>query len=89
MMSLGEFLDPLRRLHDWIVGLLFLFAIWAASVLSYPARAAEPQLVELNGDLTVHDPAIIKEGGTYFLFCTGGNRGQGIVPIRTSPDLRQ
>jgi arabinan endo-1,5-alpha-L-arabinosidase len=50
--------------------------------------AASPELLTLGGDLVVHDPAIIKEGDTYYVFCTGGSRGQGIVPIRTSPDMR-
>jgi arabinan endo-1,5-alpha-L-arabinosidase len=47
-----------------------------------------PELLELSGNLTVHDPAVIRQGDTYYLFCTGGFRGQGIVPIRTSHDLR-
>jgi arabinan endo-1,5-alpha-L-arabinosidase len=32
---------------------------------------------------------MIKEGGTYYLFATGGRRGRGITPIHTSPDMRQ
>jgi arabinan endo-1,5-alpha-L-arabinosidase len=36
----------------------------------------------------VHDPVIIKEGDTYYIYCTGGRPGQGIIPIRTSRDLR-
>ena len=37
----------------------------------------------------VHDPVITKEGDTYYVFCTGGGRGgQGVIPIRTSKDLR-
>lgn len=45
-------------------------------------------MLELEGDLAVHDPAIIKEGDTYYLFSTGGSRRTGYVPIRCSPDLR-
>lgn len=48
----------------------------------------QPVMLELEGDLAVHDPAIIKEGDTYYLFCTGGSRRTGYVPIRCSPDLR-
>ena len=53
------------------------------------AAAAQPELLSLSGDLTVHDPALIKAGDEYYLFCTGGFRGQGIVPIRKSSDLRK
>jgi arabinan endo-1,5-alpha-L-arabinosidase len=74
----------------WIVGAIVLCAN-ASSAVNSPtiANAAPPSLLELSGDLTVHDPAIIKAGDTYYLFCTGGSRGQGVVTIRTSPDLRQ
>ena len=46
-------------------------------------------MLALSGDIEgVHDPAAIKDGGTYYVFCTGGGRGSaGIIPIRTSPDL--
>jgi len=48
-----------------------------------------PELLPLTGDLQgVHDPAIIKEGATYYLFCTGGRAGEGVIPVRTSKDLR-
>jgi len=36
----------------------------------------------------VHDPSAIKEGNTYYVFSTGGREGEGIIPIRTSTDLR-
>src|SRR5215207_598729 len=54
-------------------------------------EAAEPQqLLELEGDIApVHDPAAIKETGTYYVFCTGGRNGQGVIPIRTSTDMRR
>jgi arabinan endo-1,5-alpha-L-arabinosidase len=60
-------------------------------VVGHPSlvRAVAPELLALSGDLTVHDPALIGAGDDYFLFCTGGFRGQGIVPIRKSSDLRQ
>jgi arabinan endo-1,5-alpha-L-arabinosidase len=41
-----------------------------------------PELLKLDGDITpVHDPVIIKEGDTYYVFSTGG-------AIRRSKDLR-
>lgn len=58
-----------------------------------PLFAADaPQLLELSGDLTVHDPVIAKEGDTYYIFATttGRVRGaRGIVPMLTSPDMHQ
>jgi arabinan endo-1,5-alpha-L-arabinosidase len=54
-----------------------LMAILAITLSPIPARAQV-------GDVTrAHDPAIIKEGDTYYLFTTG--RG---VPVRTSKDLK-
>lgn len=45
----------------------------------------------MAGDFVpVHDPCIIKQGDTYFLFCTTGSSERepgGFVPIRTSRDL--
>ncbi|HEY2411507.1 MAG TPA: arabinan endo-1,5-alpha-L-arabinosidase [Pirellulaceae bacterium] len=71
------------------------FALCAFSLLASAfiaprvSSAAAPELLALKGDLVVHDPAIFKENDTYYLFCTGGNRGQGIVPIRISHDMRE
>lgn len=45
---------------------------------------SEPQMLALSGSITfVHDPAIVKDGDTYYLFSTG----QG-VQIRTSKNLK-
>src|SRR5579862_1806277 len=48
---------------------------WLASVCavlltaSVAARAGEPEILALEGDLEgVHDPAIIREGHTYYVF---------------------
>ncbi|MEJ5260603.1 MAG: family 43 glycosylhydrolase [Anaerohalosphaeraceae bacterium] len=66
---------------------LFLLLIWPSlSCADVPDR--EPVMLELEGDLNVHDPVLIKEKDTYYLFCTGGNRRTGYVPIRCSKDLR-
>ena len=47
------------------------------------------EVLPLEGDVSpVHDPVVIKEKGTYYVFCTGGRSGQGVIPIRTSTDLR-
>lgn len=47
-----------------------------------------PKMLELSGNLGVHDPAVIKESDTYYLFSTGGRPGRGFVPVRCSNDLR-
>lgn len=57
-----------------------LAALAVTSAITFASSSANAQ----NGDVTrVHDPAIIKEGDTYYLFTTG--RG---VPVRTSKDLK-
>ena len=61
----------------------------AATVSLDPRAAAFQEVLQLDGDVAgVHDPAVIKEGNTYYVFCTGGRSGQGVVPIRTSTNLR-
>jgi arabinan endo-1,5-alpha-L-arabinosidase len=53
--------------------------------------AATPaqELLKLDGDIApVHDPVAIKERDTYYVFSTGGRNGAGVIPIRTSRDLR-
>jgi len=51
------------------------------------AAPVTPQVLALTGDLRVHDPALIREGDTFYLFATSAGRGSGIVPIRCSKDL--
>jgi arabinan endo-1,5-alpha-L-arabinosidase len=47
-----------------------------------------PELLELEGNIRVHDPAVIRQADTFYLFSTGGRRrGPGIIPIRCSKDL--
>jgi arabinan endo-1,5-alpha-L-arabinosidase len=47
----------------------------------------ELRLLDLEGDLRVHDPAIIRQDDTFYVFSTGGRPG-GIIPVRCSKDLR-
>jgi arabinan endo-1,5-alpha-L-arabinosidase len=63
---------------------------WCAAMTTLLAGAAKsPELLPLSGDVEgVHDPVIIKEGATYYVFCTGGRPGAGVIPVRTSKDLR-
>jgi arabinan endo-1,5-alpha-L-arabinosidase len=66
---------------------IFLAAGAAAFLLAAQQKA--PEVLQLTGDVEgVHDPAIARDGDTYYVFCTGGGRGgQGVIPIRTSKDL--
>ncbi|MEI9994373.1 MAG: arabinan endo-1,5-alpha-L-arabinosidase [Rhizomicrobium sp.] len=45
----------------------------------------------LTGDLSpVHDPCAIKDGDTYYVFCTSGNATEGgLIPFRASKNLLQ
>ncbi len=52
---------------------------------NHPASAT-PQMLPLSGDLAVHDPVIVRESDTFYIFATG-NRRAGVLPIRCSKDL--
>ena len=52
-----------------------------------PVAATEPELLKLSGDLGVHDPVIIREKDSYYIFCTSGGRRGGIIPVRCSTNL--
>ena len=55
-----------------------------------PAPAAPASINQrMSGDISrVHDPAIIREGDTYYLFATGQLAAKtGLLPWRTSKDL--
>lgn len=69
---------------------LCVIAIGVCTVGFMRAGAGAAQAVlALDGDLSpVHDPVVIKEKGTYYVFCTGGRNGRGVLPIRTSTDMR-
>jgi arabinan endo-1,5-alpha-L-arabinosidase len=69
-----------KRIPIWVVSALLLGA----------AEPPEPRLLTLEGDIErVHDPAIIKDRDTYYVFCTGRAPGGGIIPIRESKDLQR
>jgi arabinan endo-1,5-alpha-L-arabinosidase len=67
--------------------LVVLALAWCSGFLL--AQPPAPRMLDLAGNLSpVHDPVIIKDRDTYYLFCTGGRNGRGVIPIRTSKDLR-
>src|SRR5262249_35759932 len=67
-------------------------AALATGVSTCAPQTAPPraEVLQMTGDVSpVHDPVIMKEGDTYYVYCTGGGTGgQGVIPIRTSKDLR-
>jgi hypothetical protein len=75
-------------LHSTFFGIgLLTLLILGTSCGSTPSNT-QPVMLELKGNLGVHDPVLIKEGDIYYLFCTGSNRRVGYTPIRCSKDLR-
>ncbi len=65
-----------------------LFTALAVGVSCHSTTATPtPLVLELEGDLRVHDPVIIREKNTYYVFSTGLGPGSGIIPIRCSNDL--
>ena len=62
-----------------------------SSLCSGPVQAQRGEVIEVSGDTKyVHDPSIIKEDDTWYLFGTanGPNR-EGELPIRCSKDLHE
>jgi arabinan endo-1,5-alpha-L-arabinosidase len=73
----------------------FQHAVAALSLLSctfaatHLAQAQEPHAVTLSGDFQgTHDPSIMKEGNTWYVFATGRTRAGGQFQIRCSTDLK-
>jgi len=66
-----------------------ILIVAVASAAGFVGAQQAPRLLPLEGNLSpVHDPVLIKDKQTYYLFATGGRNGRGVIPIRTSPDLR-
>ena len=69
------------------LGKLFLGLLILGTSCQTSTVSPEPEMLELKGDLRVHDPAMIRQGDTFYVFSTGGGRRGGIIPIRRSRDL--
>ena len=66
-----------------VAGTLALLLAAAAGAQGGPAKLND----RLTGDLVpTHDPVLIREGGTYYVFSTGGENGR-FIRSRTSTDL--
>ena len=48
---------------------------------------SESKILSLQGDLRVHDPVIIRQDDTYYIFATGGHPIWGMIPTKKSKDL--
>lgn len=80
-----------RTRRTWRAAAAGAACLWGlAAGPAIPARTTPAQeLLTLGGNVApVHDPVAIKEKDTYYVFSTGGRNGQGVIPIRTSTDLR-
>jgi arabinan endo-1,5-alpha-L-arabinosidase len=66
---------------------IFVITLLGISGCNSTLENRTSEILELEGDIGVHDPVIIRQGDTYYVFCTGRGGG-GIIPIRTSKDLR-
>jgi arabinan endo-1,5-alpha-L-arabinosidase len=69
--------------------LRFLLGAALAAPSLARSQGASPEILTLEGDISpVHDPAVIRQGNTYYAFAS--NRfDQKLVPMFCSPDLRQ
>jgi arabinan endo-1,5-alpha-L-arabinosidase len=65
-----------------VIGLAFAVCGWGAQASQLP------QAFNLEGDIAgAHDPSMIREGNTYYVFTTGRAPGGGQLGIRCSTDL--
>lgn len=65
-----------------------LLAGWlAGGCASRSFSSGQSYMLSLQGNLGAHDPVIIKEGDTYYIFTTGGRAGRGFIPIKCSNDM--
>lgn len=70
-----------------LIALSFLHFIMAAALTS-ACNAQQPDALTLSGDFPgTHDPSIMKEGNTWYVFATGKAHEGGQFQIRCSNDL--
>jgi len=70
-----------------IVAVCLLVALVVGTSCRITTISSQPEMLELKGDLRVHDPVMIRQGDIFYVFSTGGRRRGGIIPIRSSRDL--
>ena len=84
-MERGRGLSVIRK-FSFLLGLAALGLTGSVGAQERPTQAdGAPTLnAQMSGDLVVHDPVIIREGDTYYVFSTVGR----YVGIKTSKDLK-
>jgi arabinan endo-1,5-alpha-L-arabinosidase len=81
--------DATGRLSRGVALVALLSAAIAASRSPELNEKARPEVLQLSGDISpIHDPCLIREGDTYFVFATNRFAGK-LVPIFCSQDLRR
>ena len=66
-----------------------LVALLAAAGIAVIAGCAPTGAGELTGDVSTHDPALAKDGDTWFVYSTGGGTvANGNIQVRSSADGR-
>lgn len=71
----------------WLASILFLLCCARLPAQKTKAPVASPLTGDVQG---THDPSIIKEGDTWYVFSTTtGRGGSGQLPVRCSNDLKQ
>ena len=73
-----------RALTTW---LWCLATLVFGATCSHLGALSKPEMLQLAGDMRVHDPAIIRQGNTFYVFSTGGRPPRGIIYMRCSNDL--
>jgi arabinan endo-1,5-alpha-L-arabinosidase len=78
-----------RILLTSLVSVLSFCAI--KSIGARSVASASPEVIKVEGDVQgTHDPSIIQEGNTWYLFATTTEPNPaGEIPIRCSPDLHE
>lgn len=76
-------------MRRWLLTMPLLAAVAAASGVGWSQQAPPSINARMTGDISpVHDPAIIRQGDTFYLFSTSQEReGNGLIHVRTSKDL--
>lgn len=72
-----------ENIAKWVGVILWLASSFFSPILAQPLRPDPPGTVYPTRQTPVHDPVVIKEGNTYYLFCTGFG-----ISVYTSPNLR-
>ena len=77
--------------RQWVFALCFVLLVASVIPPRFVYADDQPQALKLEGDVEyTHDPSIIKDGDTWYLFGTNnGPERAGELPIRCSQDLRR